>query len=135
MRASKSPVCASRCSASGVSSAPGTVTTVTPSSATLASRNARSAPASNPSPMDGLNRDRTMATRMWAPARSGAIRLTDMSRLGRLALRKFAHVAGDFEIEPRHAGHLARLGEKTHAADVQVAQDLRADAVVAQVEL
>ena len=52
-----------------------------------------------------------------------------------MAQWRFDCVPGYFEIEARHARHLARLGEQPHSADVQVAQDLRADAVVAQVEL
>ena len=49
--------------------------------------------------------------------------------------RRRLDVAGHLEVEAGHARHLARLREQPHPADVEVAQDLRADAVVAQVHL
>ena len=97
--------------------------------------------------MPGLKRDSTMPTRRPRPCvlagmrrigmvvrrrrRGGAMRGT----LRRLARRGLLDVAGDLEVEAGHARHLARLGEQPHPADVEVAQDLRADAVVAQVDL
>ena len=44
-------------------------------------------------------------------------------------------MARHFESETGHAWHLARPREQSHPADVEVAQDLRPDAVVAQVHL
>ena len=41
--------------------------------------------------------------------------------------------AGDFEPVADHAGHAARAAEQLHARDAELAQDLRADAVGAQV--
>src|SRR5439155_8343249 len=51
-----------------------------------------------------------------------------------LASRRL-QVARHFESETGHAWHLARPREQSHPADVEVAQDLRPDAVVAQVHL
>src|SRR5216683_2934794 len=53
-------------------------------------------------------------------------------RIAALPLRQLG-VAGDFEPETRHARHLARRGHQPHAPDTEIAQDLRADAVEAQV--
>src|SRR6185436_5682981 len=99
-------------------------------SATPASASARNAPASRPSPIAPLKRDTTMPTRRPAPDVEGAIFL-GMSLPG--AARRCVLVAGHLEVEARHARHLARPREQPHAADVEVAQDLRADAVVAKV--
>ena len=100
--------------------------------------------------MPGLKRERTMPTRRPRPlALAGIWRIGmgmrrslwrgDGSRCRRsTTLRRAAgcvDVAGDLEVEARHARHLARRGEEPHLADVEVAQDLRADAVVAQVDL
>ena len=41
-------------------------------------------------------------------------------------------IAGDFQIEPRHAGHAALTGKQLHPADPQITQDLCTDAVAAQ---
>ncbi len=118
---------------------------------------ARNAPASRPSPIRGLKRDWTIATRRAAPSRLGSIRRIGIvsgdagaPRPATLAMsvasagaravtmlrarRRFV-VARHFEVESRHARHLALPREQSHPADVQVAQDLRADAVVAQVHL
>ena len=51
----------------------------------------------------------------------------------RLAVLSALSTPGHFEVEARHAGHLAGLGEQPHLADIEIAQDLRADAVEPQV--
>src|SRR5215471_12526600 len=43
------------------------------------------------------------------------------------------HVPDDLEPEASHARHLSRPREQAHLADVEIAQDLRTDAVVAQI--
>jgi len=42
-------------------------------------------------------------------------------------------IAHDLQAEAGHARHLARRGQQHHAADAEVAQDLRPDAVIALV--
>src|SRR5437762_2905918 len=55
-------------------------------------------------------------------------------RIALLGLRAgTARVPGDFESEAGHARHLARRRHQAHAADAEIAQDLRADAIDAQV--
>src|ERR1043166_447938 len=148
-----------RCNASGDSSAPGTVTTVNALSETPASSSARMAPWSSSSPISGLNRESTMPTRNFSarglavtlrkfmakenawerserrddetapPARRGEA----LSARGRIGEELRIGVTRDLQTEARHAGHLARPGEQPHLADIEVAQNLRADAVIAQV--
>src|SRR5437870_1043954 len=113
--ASKRPLCAIHCRVTGISRAPGTETTDDWAPSFFASCSARS---SSRLASAWLNRLATMPRRMASTARGG----------------RAAHVAGHFETEARHARHLARRGHEAHAADAEVAQDLRADAVDAQVD-
>src|SRR5437763_12020609 len=112
--ASKRPLCAIHCRVTGISRAPGTETTDDWAPSFFASCSARS---SSRLASAWLNRLATMPRRMASTARGG----------------RAAHVAGHFETEARHARHLARRGHEAHAADAEVAQDLRADALDAKV--
>src|SRR5215467_14335223 len=55
------------------------------------------------------------------------------SSLARLAPGWMVHVPDDLEPEASHARHLSRPRQQAHLADVEIAQDLRTDAIVAQI--
>src|SRR5689334_8360935 len=124
-----------RCSASGDSSAPGTVTTTAALSPTPDSASARVAPLRSNSPIAGLKRDSTMPTRMCsARVFTGSLRnaMAIDSKTGGPHPRGSAESRGsallglgldvgvprDLQPEAGHAGHLARAREQAHAADV-----------------
>src|SRR5438067_12945661 len=144
-----------RWSASGDSRAPGTVTTTTAFSSTPESRSARAAPSSRSSPISGLKRDRTMPTRMFSARALAVIRRRVMT-MEEKRTRKFERrgrdepawarlarprtdgnvgigVTRDLQAEPRHARHLSRTRKEPHLTDLEIAQNLCADAVVAQI--
>src|SRR5438309_1534515 len=115
------------------------------SSATPPSRRPRSAPSSSMSPIAGLKRDSTMATWRSDPVTTLAIRRIGMAmrlederdatsaRHDADGVRCLLDESGHLEIEAGHAGHLAGTRHEPHLADVQVAQDLRADAVIPEI--
>src|SRR5262245_3043965 len=81
------------------------------------------------SPIGSLKRERTMPILSPVPSRPGLISTTGagLASLGRRA--RGALVTGHLELPPGHARHLARRGHEPHLADLEVAQDLRADPV------
>src|SRR5450759_3794691 len=111
-----------RCSASGISSAPGTVASVMSSSRTCCFTNcARHAP-NKPSHTSVLKRLCTMPIRRPLPLRFFSSSFISVSVILLLAIGVTHH----FQPESRHARHLA---------DIEVSQYLRADAVAARIPL
>src|SRR5215831_21119225 len=127
--ASYRSVPASRCRASGASSAPATLTTVMSEPATPSSPSRPRQASSATSPIGSLKRERTMPILSPVPSRPGLISTTGAGLASPCRRARGALVAGDLELPPGHARHLARRGHEPHFADLQIAQDLRADAV------
>src|SRR6185436_9747346 len=135
--ASKSSLSAIASSASGISSAPGTLTwrmclAATPSACSSARQLSASLSVSAE-----LKRERTMPMRRSMPLMEicwplsascmGAV-LESESGVG-------SDEAGHVQAVAGHARHAARPAEQLHLRDAELAQDLRADAVGTQVHL
>src|SRR6187455_850457 len=121
--------------AAPISSAPGTVMWVmSPGATPSAISSALQAPAiASVSSM--LKRAWTMPMRRSPPSRRAgsprsALRMDDRRRRDD---RLVGQVAGHLEAVAEQARHAARAAEQLHPADAEIAQDLRADAVGAQV--
>src|SRR5690348_11601748 len=98
----------------------------TPSSTSSLSQAARSART-----IGSLKRLQTIAIRKPAPRRSGST-MSDRLDGERVVGGDVLH---DLEAEAGHARDALRAGHHAHAADVEVAQDLGADAVEARIPL
>src|SRR5574340_921530 len=141
--ASYFPLCARACSASGVSRAPGTETRVMLSSATLSRISSSVQALSSPSPTSMLKRLITMPMRKPLPSRffSNSFMWVPCMQIVVWIVRGAAacsgpvlDIADHFQVEPGHARHLAWHGQQTHFRHIEVPENLRADAVVAQVQ-
>src|SRR6185295_11364922 len=122
-------------SAMPISSAPGTRTCVTSSSLTPSLASSSMQARAMRSVTSTLKRAWTTAMRSPRPSSRSASPRSALRMAG--AARGQSVVgdeAGHLEAVAEQARHAARTAEQLHAADAEVAQDLRADAVRAQVE-
>src|SRR3990172_3339101 len=85
--------------------------------------------ASKPSPTAALKRATTMPMRNPAPPAPASTSSMESYLVVTFVRLK---IAGDLQIESCHAGHSTRLRHQPHFHDLQIAQYLRADTVVAQ---
>src|SRR5688572_2802287 len=116
----------------GRSNAPGTRTSSRPDLRAPRATSASTAPATRRSTTDSLKRDATSAIRRSPTRRSpSTMRIASTPRVYQ-ARQRSLFVSGDLEAECGDAEKLARRRQHAHAADAEVAQDLRTDSVGAQ---
>src|SRR5688572_29809078 len=116
----------------GRSNAPGTRTSSRRDLGAPRATSASTAPATRRSTTDSLKRDATSAMRRSPTRRSpSTMRIASTPRVYQAGQRSLL-VSGDLEAECGDAEKLARRRQHAHAADAEVAQDLRADSVGAQ---
>src|SRR5258706_4152946 len=132
---------ASACSASGISSAPGTLATWMSPAATPRSSSCLSQAVTSSRTMSSLNRLQTTPMRSPSPLRSGTATVIRPRGLDASPSHgPHERVVGrdvllDLEPESRHARYALGPGEHAHLADAEVAQDLSSDAVQSRIPL